>query len=40
MLLGARQSLLRVRQAMVIVLEDAGWPWVGSIVFLGRIDVI
>ena len=39
-LLRARQNQLRVRQAMVITLEGAGWPWVGSIVFLGRIDVI
>ena len=39
-LLRARQNQLRVRQAMVITLEGAGWPWVGSIVFLGHIDVI
>ena len=39
-LLRARQNQLRVRQAMVIALEGAGWPWVGSIVFLGHIDVI
>ena len=39
-LLRARQNQLRVRQAMAITLEGAGCPWVGSIVFLGRIDVI
>ena len=39
-LLGAGHSLLRARQGLVFPQEGAGWPRIGSVVFLGHIDVI